>query len=110
MTNQSSNTFMRRQQKDGSQDSICLACMATISSPLPDSDPEREEQDHVCSLSFRSIRSKRPIDSRPANVRFPPFVGSLTARAADQPKPQSALRCTSRVPRLEGRDEFQQPA
>lgn len=72
MTNQTPVSFMLRRKKDGSQDSICCACLAIISSHGLEADVQREQEDHVCPSSFRSVRFKRSIDTTPASVRFPP--------------------------------------
>ena len=39
-----------RVNSDGTYDSICLDCFRTISSTNDESDLERSEQDHICSL------------------------------------------------------------
>ena len=68
MLNQSSNSFLHRLKEDGSHDSICLACLATISSQVIEGALEREEEDHVCAYSFGSIRSRRAVESRLASL------------------------------------------
>jgi hypothetical protein len=82
MPTQSVNTFLHRRKENGSHDSICLACLATISSQVIEAGLIREEEDHVCPRSFGSIRSKRPIQTVPAIVRFPPHLPFHDASAA----------------------------
>jgi hypothetical protein len=62
---------MHRRKEDGSHDSICLGCLATITSQGMEAGLEREEQDHVCPSSFRSYRFKQSLETVPADVRFP---------------------------------------
>ena len=51
--------FSHRRKVDGTVDSICLACLSTISSSAEESDLEREEEEHVCRFSFPARRSGR---------------------------------------------------
>ena len=59
MAGENSGRFSHRIKADGSVDSICLACLATISSDKAGTTVEREEEDHVCQFAFPSRRSGR---------------------------------------------------
>ncbi len=49
--------FKHRRKEDGTHDSICLACLTTISTHEIEARLEREEEDHVCRFSFPARRS-----------------------------------------------------
>jgi hypothetical protein len=54
--------FSHRLKEDGSIDSICTACLTTISSSRAEADVDREEEDHVCPFAFPARRSgKLPV-------------------------------------------------
>ena len=59
MANGDTVRFAHRTKEDGTIDSICLACMATISTQKTRSELEREDEDHVCQFAFPSRRSGR---------------------------------------------------
>lgn len=51
-----SGLYAHRHQQDGSHDSICLSCLATICSCLNEDDLIRVEEDHVCTSRFLAKR------------------------------------------------------
>jgi hypothetical protein len=55
-------TFAHRANDDGTIDSICRECFATVSTSLWEADLERAEQEHVCDPAelerFQSMREK----------------------------------------------------
>ena len=57
MEDESVARFSHRLKADGSIDSICLACLATISSQNAGAVVEREEEDHVCQFAFPARRA-----------------------------------------------------
>jgi len=66
MTKDLSNSNLHRRKEDGSHDSICLACLATISTEAAlagtqSAAMEPELQAHVCAFSFDSARSAQSI-------------------------------------------------
>jgi hypothetical protein len=69
VTNPVSTLYTHRRKADGSHDSICLACLATISSQMNEEALAREEEDHVCKFRFPSKRkeSTAPSELRTAN-------------------------------------------
>jgi hypothetical protein len=52
-----SDSNVYRPKEDGSLDSICLACLATIATGSAEDGAEEKSQSHVCDFSFGSIRS-----------------------------------------------------
>jgi hypothetical protein len=59
MAGEVSKRFSHRMKADGSIDSICMACLTTISSQKVETELAREEEDHVCSFAFPARRSGR---------------------------------------------------
>jgi hypothetical protein len=59
MASEVSKRFTHRMKTDGSIDSICMACLTTISSNRVESELDREEEDHCCSFAFPARRSGR---------------------------------------------------
>ncbi|WP_157478250.1 hypothetical protein [Granulicella tundricola] len=59
MAEEGSARFSHRKKADGTIDSICLACLGTISSQTTEAALVREEEDHVCQFSFPARRSGR---------------------------------------------------
>lgn len=52
MASQLTYRFPHRHNKDGSHDSICISCYATVASVQNEADLAQHEQDHVCDLVF----------------------------------------------------------
>jgi hypothetical protein len=50
------NKFPRRRNKDGSYDSICLRCFATVARSKVNEEIPQGEQVHVCDSSFLAER------------------------------------------------------
>ncbi len=44
--------FPHRHNKDGSHDSICISCYATVASVRNEAELAQYEQDHVCNMAF----------------------------------------------------------
>jgi hypothetical protein len=61
MPNDLSDSNLHRRKEDGSHDSICLACLATISSGNAAGSTEEDPPAHVCAFSFGSIRSSPSV-------------------------------------------------
>jgi hypothetical protein len=59
MADEGAARFSHQKKTDGSIDSICLACLATISSQDTGVALEREEEDHVCRFAFPARRAGR---------------------------------------------------
>ncbi len=57
--------YAHRAKEDGTLDSICLACLTTISSRNSLAELEREEEDHVCKFAFPSRRANARTLSSP---------------------------------------------
>jgi hypothetical protein len=51
--------FTHRPKADGTTDSICLVCLATISSQATETALAEHEAEHVCKFSFPARRSGR---------------------------------------------------
>lgn len=49
---QPTRRFPHRHNKDGSYDSICISCYATIASVRNEAELAKLEQDHVCEMVF----------------------------------------------------------
>ncbi len=56
MADEGAARFSHRVKEDGTVDSICLACLTTISSLSAAVNLEREEEDHVCKFAFPTRR------------------------------------------------------
>jgi hypothetical protein len=52
MVSQSTSRFPHRHNRDGSYDSICISCYATVASVQNEADLAQLEQDHVCNMVF----------------------------------------------------------
>ena len=50
MVSQPKYRFTHRHNKDGSHDSICISCYATVASVRNEADLTEHEQDHVCDM------------------------------------------------------------
>lgn len=48
MTSKSSNEFFHRENRDGTFDSVCGECFATVASEKNEHDLKRAEEDHAC--------------------------------------------------------------
>jgi hypothetical protein len=59
MTFQTAPFFPHRRNKDGSFDSICLKCFATIASHMTQDELKEFDQTHVCANSLLSQRGDR---------------------------------------------------
>lgn len=66
---QEASLYLHRRKQDGSLDSICLACLATIASRQTTESLIREEEDHVCKFSFPSRRTKGATPKGYAGLR-----------------------------------------
>jgi hypothetical protein len=51
--------FPHRRNKDGSFDSICLKCFATVASHKTEEELEAEDKNHVCVSSLLSKRGNQ---------------------------------------------------
>ena len=49
--------FSHRMKTDGTMDSICLACLGTISSQASEAALVQDEAEHVCRFAFPARRS-----------------------------------------------------
>jgi hypothetical protein len=49
MNHQSCPSYAHRPNRDGSYDSICTACFATVASVHDEAELTRHEQSHVCN-------------------------------------------------------------
>jgi hypothetical protein len=58
MANQTTVLYAHRRKEDGSYDSMCLACLTTISSRESEAALSREEEDHVCKYAFPQRRTR----------------------------------------------------
>jgi hypothetical protein len=59
MTDPTPRLYAHRRKEDGTHDSICLACLATIATQKNEDSLEREEEEHVCKFRFPSQRMRR---------------------------------------------------
>ncbi len=50
--------FPHRHNKDGSHDSICILCFATIASVQNEADLAQHEQNHICDMVFLDYTSQ----------------------------------------------------
>lgn len=57
--------YSHRRKEDGSHDSICLACLATISTQTNEAALAREEEEHVCEFRFPLVRLRFQSHSFP---------------------------------------------
>lgn len=57
---QATTNPITRRKHDGSQDRICLSCLATIASSMVESGTQKEEDKHVCS-PVRLILAPTPL-------------------------------------------------
>jgi len=48
VVSQSTSRFPHRHNRDGSRDSICISCNATVAFAQNEADLAQHEQDHVC--------------------------------------------------------------
>ena len=70
-----SKLFPRKRNKDGSYDSICLTCFATVGGCGPDGEPPQHDQHHICDSAFlaerclftRSESRKHPASKLPGS-------------------------------------------
>ena len=79
MASQLTCRFPHRHNKDGSHDSICISCFATVASVRNEVELAQHEQDHVCVMTFLndvaqtcrlpSDHSTKETDRRLARVR-----------------------------------------
>ena len=51
--------FPHRRNKDGSFDSICLTCFATVASHLTDEELKEHDKNHLCHNTLLSKRGNR---------------------------------------------------
>ena len=58
MVSQSTSRFPHRHNRDGSHDSICILCYATVASVQNEADLAQHEQDHICDLVFLDYASQ----------------------------------------------------
>jgi hypothetical protein len=56
MTFQTATFFPHRRNKDGSFDSICLKCFATVASHMAEEDLKEFDKTHICADSLLSQR------------------------------------------------------
>jgi hypothetical protein len=56
MTFQTAAFFPHRRNKDGSFNSICLKCFATIASHMTEEELKEQDRNHVCEKSVLSER------------------------------------------------------
>jgi hypothetical protein len=56
MTFQPAPFFPHRRNKDGSFDSICLKCFATVASHMTEEQLQEQDKKHICSSSLLSQR------------------------------------------------------
>jgi hypothetical protein len=59
MTFQTASFFPHRRNKDGSFDSICLKCFATVASHMTQEELDLLDKDHACENSLLSQRGIR---------------------------------------------------
>jgi hypothetical protein len=59
MTTETKSLFKHRKKADGSIDTICLACLSTISNEMTEAALERDEAEHVCKYAIPARRSGR---------------------------------------------------
>ena len=59
MTYQIAPFFPHRRNKDGSLDSICLKCFATVGSQMTEAELTELDEAHVCSSTPLSRRGER---------------------------------------------------
>ena len=67
MDSQLNHRFPHRHNSDGSHDSICITCYATVASAHNEGDLAQHEQDHVCDLvllGYASQPCRAPSSSR----------------------------------------------
>jgi hypothetical protein len=58
MDSQLTCRFPHRHNRDGSHDSICILCYATIASVRNEADLAQHEQEHICDLIFLDYASQ----------------------------------------------------
>jgi len=58
MDSQLTRSFPHRHNTDGSHDSICISCYATVASVQNEADLARYEEDHVCDIVFPDYLSQ----------------------------------------------------
>jgi hypothetical protein len=71
MANDPRMFYPHRQNPDGSIDSICLRCFATVATAMDVSELHSYDKAHVCeaaSLANRSLSSRKDLPSRSAQV------------------------------------------
>jgi hypothetical protein len=54
MTSQTAPFFPHRRNKDGSFNSICLECLATVASHMTEEELREQDKQHVCDKSVLS--------------------------------------------------------
>jgi hypothetical protein len=59
MTYQPAPFFPHRRNKDGTFDSICLKCFATVASHMTEEELKEQDKVHVCVSSILSQRGNR---------------------------------------------------
>ena len=64
MDSQLTHRFPHRHNSDGSHDSICVNCYATVASVDNEGDLAQREQDHVCDLILLGHVSRAPSSNR----------------------------------------------
>ena len=58
MDSQLTCRFPHRHNRDGSHDSICILCYATIASVRNEADLAQHERDHICDMVFLDFASR----------------------------------------------------
>jgi hypothetical protein len=65
MTSQTAPFFPHRRNKDGSFNSICLECLATVASHMTEEELREQDKQHVCDKSVLSEpRNHVSLDSQ----------------------------------------------
>lgn len=62
----------RRRNKDGSYDSVCFTCFATVGDCQPDGRPGQLDKHHVCDSAFlaeRGLFTRMEFRKHPASTR-----------------------------------------
>ena len=55
--------YVHRPNQDGSHDSICAACFATVASVRDEAELAQHELTHVCNPFWAHLAGKRPLVS-----------------------------------------------
>jgi hypothetical protein len=90
MTKQPLPFYPHRQNRDGSFDSICLRCFATVANARDISELHTYDKDHRCNETAVAQRGqiKWPISQTPASFARPDETPGFESRGATPPARQ----------------------